>query len=334
MSKRCPRCQVVYGDEARFCSADGTRLVAAVGGGAGPAVPVAGNVNFARLVGQVLDGRYRVTQKIGEGGMSFVYEATDIPTGTKHAIKMLSPKLVKDVNAMERLRREASFGVRLAHPNVCHIERLGETDTGLAFIVMPYIEGELLCDRTNRLGFLRLHDAIRFVRDIATGLRLAHSLGIIHRDLKPENVMIAPGADGAEKAVVMDFGLAKERHVSAAVKKLTATGIVVGTPEFMSPEQLRGKPLDSRTDIYSLGVMTYEMLTSRLPFAGNSQQDIMLARLKGDPVPIREMRPELNFSPRVERALQKCMARDAAARYGSALEFVAELSAAAGPEPA
>lgn len=327
MSRRCPRCQVVYGEEARFCSADGTRLVAAAGGWG--AVAELGGVDFAKLVGQVLNGRYRVTKKIGEGGMSFVYQATDTATGTEHAIKMLSPKLVKDANAMERLRREASFGARLAHPNVCHIERLGETDFGLAFIVMPYIEGELLCDLTNRLGYLRLHDALRFVRDIASGLGLAHSLGIIHRDLKPENVMIAPGDDGAEKAVVMDFGLAKERHVSAKVKKLTATGIVVGTPEFMSPEQLRGKPLDARTDVYSLGVMTFEMLTGRLPFAGNNQQDIMLARLKGDPILIREMRPELNFAPRLEGVLQKCMTRDAGARYGSALEFAAELSAAA-----
>ena len=209
----------------------------------------------------MLDGRYRIVRKVGEGGMSFVYLASDIATQEQYAIKVLSAALSSDANAMARLRREASLGMRLAHPNVCHIIRLGETQDGLVYVVMPYVEGEVLSDRNNRLGTLPIAEVVRHVRDIAAGLHVAHELKIVHRDLKPENVMICTQPDGGERAVVMDFGLAKERRADAELQKLTATGIILGTPEFMSPEQLRGRPLDPRTDVYSLSLMTYEMLT-------------------------------------------------------------------------
>src|SRR5262249_28509793 len=139
----------------------------------------------------------------------------------------------------------------------------------------------------------------------------AHELKIVHRDLKPENIMITKGNDGIEHAVVMDFGLAKEKKAGADLAKLTATGIILGTPEFMSPEQLRGKPLDGRTDIYSLALMTYEMLTGKLPFDGRTQQEMMIARLRHDPIPVRQMRPDLNYSEAVEKVLQRGMARNA-----------------------
>src|SRR5262249_28451472 len=151
---------------------------------------------------------------------------------------------------------EASLGMRLAHPNICHIIRLGETEDGLVYVVMPFVDGEILADRTNRLGQIPLADVVPLVRDMAAGLQAAHELKIVHRDLKPENILVCRRPEGTDYAVVMDFGLAKERKVGAELQKLTATGIVLGTPEFMSPEQLRGKPLDSRTDIYSLALMT------------------------------------------------------------------------------
>ncbi|HVP71575.1 MAG TPA: serine/threonine-protein kinase, partial [Gemmatimonadaceae bacterium] len=278
-------------------------------------------VDFSKLAGQLLDNRYQVAKKVGEGGMSFVYLAQDTNTGEKVAIKILSPALIKDQNAMARLRREAALGGRLAHPNVCHIIRLGETNMGLVYIVMPFVQGELLCDRTNRQGRIPLEETAGFVRDMTAGLHVAHELGIIHRDLKPENIMVVARPDGTHRAVVMDFGLAKERQMSAEVQKLTATGIVLGTPEFMSPEQLRGKTLDARTDIYSLAVMVYEMLTAKLPFPGRTQQEIMIARLKGDPIPIRQMRPELDIPVAVERVLAKALSRDPDQRYASTLEF-------------
>ena len=329
---RCPACGKTYGDEARFCTRDGSKLVVVADKGAtretvaGRAEPPSA-VTHANLVGRVLDGRYRIERKVGEGGMSFVYLAKDIASDEQYAIKVLSAALSSDANAMARLRREASLGMRLAHPNVCHIIRLGETPDGLVYVVMPYVEGEVLSDRNNRLGTIPISDVVHYVRDIAAGLHVAHELKIVHRDLKPENVMICAGPNGTERAVVMDFGLAKERRADAELQKLTATGIILGTPEFMSPEQLRGRPLDPRTDVYSLALMTYEMLTGKLPFSGRTQQEMMIARLRSDPVPLRDAMPGLGLEA-VERVLQKAMQRDPGDRYQTAPEFATALAAA------
>ena len=346
---RCPRCGTVYAGDARFCKRDGLQLVKepttppnrsaewpqygppSSGARAVPKTPQppSGPPANATMAGRVLDERYRIERKVGEGGMSFVYLAQDLETNERVAIKILSPALSADRNSLARLRREASLAGRLAHPNVCHIIRLGETDTGMVYVVMPFVEGELLCDRTHRLGHIPLAEVVRFVRDIAAGLQVAHQLRIIHRDLKPENVMLCREPGGAERAVVMDFGLAKDRRAGADAEKLTATGIVLGTPEFMSPEQLRGKPLDPRTDVYSLALMTFEMLTGKLPFEGRSQQDLMLARLRSDPIPLRKMRPELDYPADVERVLLKGMARDLNDRFATAPDFAEALARAA-----
>jgi serine/threonine protein kinase len=334
---RCPTCGTTYPDDARFCTRDGSKLIAipssktdtpARGTQTGRAEPPA-PVTHTNLMGKVLDARYQVERKIGEGGMSFVYLANDISTKERYAIKVLSAALSRDQNAMARLKREASLGMRLAHPNVCHIIRLGETQDGLVYVVMPYVQGEILSDRNNRKGTLPLDEVVQFVRQIAAGLHVAHELKIVHRDLKPENVMVCKDADGTERAVVMDFGLAKERRADAELQKLTATGIILGTPEFMSPEQLRGKPLDGRTDVYSLALMTFEMLTGKLPFAGRTQQEMMIARLRNEPTPLRQARPELNFPESVEKVLIKGMSREPDDRYSSAPEFANALAQAA-----
>jgi serine/threonine-protein kinase len=349
MSMRCPTCGTVYADDAKFCTRDGTRVLPH---GAAPAVPppplgsaaaptssttpramtppvgVQKQFDPAALTGQVLEGRYRILRKLGEGGMSYVYLGEDIATREQYAIKVLSPQLVKDNNAMARLRREAALGMRLEHPNVCHIVRLGETEDGVTYVVMPYVQGEILSDRNNRKGPLPLAETIPFVQQIAAGLQVAHELKIIHRDLKPENIMVCKNPDGSEKAVVMDFGLAKERKAGGELQKLTATGIILGTPEFMSPEQLRGKPLDPRTDVYSLTLMTYEMLTGKLPFEGKNQQEMMIARLRNEPISIRSRRSDIPEA--VEKVLYKGMARNADDRYATTVEFANELAAAAG----
>lgn len=319
----------VHPEEARVAR-QSRRSRSSAAAGAVPATEIREpSAELVQLVGQTLDGRYRIEEKVGEGGMSFVYRATDTKTGDTLAIKMLSPALSRDDNAMARLRREAELAGRLEHPNVCHIIRLGEAPGAMVYVVMPYMEGELLCDRAIREGQLALGVVAQFVSDIAAGLHVAHELGIVHRDLKPENVMLCPRPDGTMRAVVMDFGLAKERRVGAEVRKLTATGIVLGTPEFMSPEQLRGKPLDARSDIYSLGLMTYELLTGQLPFSGKTQQDMMIARLKGDPMALRTMRPELGFSAAVEKVLLRSLARDPGDRYATAPQFASAFAAAA-----
>ena len=350
MSLRCPTCGATYHDTARYCTRDGTRLLTsgevraslAVATAAtvtppetplhtpaeGASAPLVSPMELASLSGKVLDGRYTIQSKIGEGGMSYVYRAIDAKTAQECAIKVLSPALSADTKAMARLKREAEVGQRLVHPNVCHIERLGQTAAGIVYVVMPFITGEVLADRTYRLGFVPLEQVIPFVTQIAAGLHVAHELGIVHRDLKPENIIISRTEDGREYAVVMDFGLAKERRPGNDLEKLTATGIVLGTPEFMSPEQLRGKPLDGRSDVYSLALMTFEMLTGKLPFEGTSQQELMIARLRSEPTPLRKVRPELKYPGAVERVLQKGLARDPDQRYASAPAFAAALAAA------
>ncbi len=358
MAMRCPTCGSMYGDEARFCTRDGTRLAQfgvappapvvapplpsgppqSGGSASGPtrrtsprladlpgAAPTSAT-SHANMAGQVLDRRYQIVRKVGEGGMSYVYLATDVATQERYAIKILSPALSRDENAMARLRREAALGIRLAHPHICHIVRMGETEEGLVYVVMPYVEGEILSDRNYRVGKTTLDDTVKFVEQMAGGLFIAHQLGIIHRDLKPENVMICKKPDGTEYAVVMDFGLAKERKAGGELQKLTATGIILGTPEFMSPEQLRGKNLDPRTDIYSLALMTYEMLTGKLPFEGKNQQEMMIARLRADPIPAKNRRPELPDG--VDRVLMKGMARAPEDRYQTAPEFASALRSA------
>ncbi len=335
MPMRCPTCGAQYGDDARFCTKDGTKLAmaepsaraTAVRANEGPsASPRPAATSHANMAGQVLDRRYAIVKKVGEGGMSYVYMARDVSTNERYAIKILSPALSKDENAMARLRREAALGIRLAHPNVCHIVRMGETEDGLCYVVMPFVEGEILSDRNYRVGQTTLQDTAKFISEIADGLHVAHQLGIVHRDLKPENIMVCKKPTGEEYAVVMDFGLAKERKAGGELQKLTATGIILGTPEFMSPEQLRGKPLDPRTDIYSLALMTYEMLTGKLPFEGSNQQAMMIARLRAEPIPARNRRADIPEA--VDRVLLKGMAREANERYATAPEFAAALRAA------
>lgn len=281
------------------------------------------------LTGQLLDNRYQMIQKVGEGGMCFVYLAQDTHSGEQVAIKLLLPALINDPTAMARLRREAALGGQLAHPNVCHIIRLGEASAGFDYIVMPFVAGELLRDRTMREGHLPLNVTAGFVRDMCAGLHAAHERGILHRDLKPENIMIVAGADGSERAVVMDFSLATALHMSPELQRLTATGLVVGTPEFMSPEQLRGMQLDPRSDIYSLAFIVFELLTGQLPFEGRTQHEVVIARLKGESIPIRTKRPDLNIPAAVEKVLTKALARDAEQRYTTAPEFGKAFSRAA-----
>ena len=344
MTMRCPTCGGVYGGDARFCTRDGSRLIVAattvVDAAAAPvaagaplptrvmaaAAPTA-PVGHGNMTGQILDGRYHIVKKVGEGGMSYVYLATDSVTQERFAIKILSPGLAADLNAMARLRREAELGAKLAHPNVCHIERLGEAPGGLVYVVMPFIEGEILSDRNYRVGRTTLADTVKFIGQIADGLDVAHQLSIVHRDLKPENIMVCKDAAGVESAVVMDFGLAKERKTGAEREKLTATGIILGTPEFMSPEQLRGKPLDARSDIFALSLMAYEMLTGKLPWEGRNAQEMMVARLRQEPIPARTRRPELPHG--VDAVLLRGAARAPEDRYASAPEFARALRQAA-----
>jgi eukaryotic-like serine/threonine-protein kinase len=292
-----------------------------------PAHPLVGSTDrpadpLASLTGQLLDDRYRVGRRLGEGGMAYVYRAEELDTGRPVAVKILIPRLSRDPASVERLRREATIAMRLDHPNVCPILRLGETAEGLIYLVMPYLEGEPLSEHESRRGPFPAEEGVPLLIQMCHGLQHAHEFQIIHRDLKPENVMLVP-EETAFRAVVMDFGLAKERRTGAEMSKLTATGIVLGTPEFMSPEQIRGKPLDGRSDVYALGVLAFELFTGQLPFPGKSAQETMIARLRGTPQALREIRPEM--PAKLEAIISKCLAMDAANRYASMSEMAQAL---------
>jgi eukaryotic-like serine/threonine-protein kinase len=290
---------------------------------------------LSTLSGQVLDRRYRVVQRLGEGGMSYVYRAEEIETGRIVALKILLPRLSRDPASVERLRREATIAMRLDHPNVCPILRLGETSDRLMYLVMPFLEGEPLSEHEARRGAFSAAEGVPLLIQICHGLQHAHELRIIHRDLKPENIMLVPpaeerpGSEATYRAVVMDFGLAKERRAGPELAKLTATGIVLGTPEFMSPEQIRGKPLDSRSDVYALGVLAFELFTGQLPFPGKSAQETMIARLRGQPVKLRTVKPD--FPAKVEAVIHQALAMDPAQRFGSMAEMARALEAAHSP---
>ena len=338
--RRCPKCGSVYPETARFCPRDGNMLVEAQtkaapaasssGGGTGVRTPRTPRDALrldraSSLSGQILDTRYQVTKKLGEGGMSYVYLAREVASGDEVAIKVLSPKLATDRSSVERLRREAGLAMRLDHANVCRILRLGESEDGLIYLVMPFLNGELLSDREVRGGPMELGTGIDVLRQVCAGLHHAHELQIVHRDLKPENIMLVPEDGGRDRAVVMDFGLAKERRADPAIAKLTATGIILGTPEFMSPEQIRGRPLDARSDIYAVGIVAFEMFTGRLPFQGRNAQEMMIARLRDQPMQLRQLRPDLPAS--LEKALGRALHASPDARYTTALDFADALTA-------
>jgi serine/threonine protein kinase len=351
-NRRCPRCHTTYTAPARFCVKDGSLLVesdlkpaeqspapglrasARDSADASPAIPGARESvppSLASLTGQILDQRYHITRKLGEGGMSYVYQAQEVDTGLAVAVKILIPRLSRDPSSVERLRREATIATRLNHPNVCPILRLGETPDRLIYLVMPFLDGEPLSEHETRRGPFPLADGIPLLVQMCHGLGHAHDLQIIHRDLKPENVMLVPdpAMPNGFRAVVMDFGLAKERRAGPDVVKLTATGIVLGTPEFMSPEQIRGKPLDGRSDIYALAVLAFELFTGQLPFTGKSAQETMIARLRGAPLQLREVKADL--PTKLEAVIHKALAVNPAERYGSMDELAHAFEASATP---
>jgi serine/threonine-protein kinase len=330
--RRCTKCGSVYEGDARFCPKDGNPLVdVTVAGSSGTTIRKVykpPSPDRFTLTSQRIDNRYEVVRRLGEGGMSYVYEANDLTRGETVAIKILSPKLSADKSSVQRLRREAGLAMRLEHPHVCKIMRLGETEDGLIYLVMPYLKGELLSDREGKAGQLPVEQGVEWLVQICSGLHHAHLMNIVHRDLKPENVMLVPDDGGGDKAVVMDFGLAKEKRADPAIQKLTATGIILGTPEFMSPEQIRGKTLDARSDIYALGIVAFEMFTGKLPFQGRTAQEMMIARLRGKPSSARQFRPD--FPEALETVLMKSLASEPEDRYPNALEFGKALLNAAG----
>ena len=314
--KLCPVCSTEFPDDVKFCPNDGATLRSAA--------------PLSDLVGQVVADRYHVVKKLGEGGMGQVYLAEHVKMGRRSAIKVMNPSMVHDPDAVARFNREASNASRITHPNVCAIYDFGETPEGLIYLAMEYIEGEPLTDLLEREGALKLPRAVHIFRQVADALQAAHDLGIVHRDLKPDNIMLTKGKGGADVVKVVDFGIAKAVGGDESGQKVTKTGLVVGTPEFMSPEQLSGDKLDGRSDLYSLALVFYKMLTGELPFRADTVQETMIKRLTDEPAPLAVTRPDLSFPPGLQEALDNALARSPVDRYQTVAKFAQDVASIAG----
>jgi len=263
---------------------------------------------------------YHIIKKLGEGGMGAVYLGEHVKMGRKSAIKVMTQSLANDTDAIARFNREAANAASINHANVCAIYDFGETPDGTIFLAMEYIEGEALTDLVKREGPLDLKRAGAILKQTGDALQAAHELGIVHRDLKPDNIMIAKARDGSDLVKVVDFGIAKAMSGEEG-QNVTRTGLVVGTPEYMSPEQLSGDKLDGRSDVYSLALVFFRMITGVLPFEADSAQEVMIKRLTDDPTRLNDALQGSSFSPELQQVMDRAMERMPSDRYASADEF-------------
>jgi serine/threonine-protein kinase len=303
--KVCPTCGTEYPLSERFCPRDGTALRSAS--------------QTADLLGSVVADRYHIIKKLGEGGMGTVYLAEHVKMGRKSALKVMNPGMNSDPDAIARFNREASNASRLSHPNICGIYDFGETPDGLIYLAMEFIEGKALTDLIEVDGSLAPARAASIVHQTGDALQVAHDAGIVHRDLKPDNIMVTKNRDGSDLVKVVDFGIAKAS--SSDAQKVTKTGLVVGTPEYMSPEQLSGDKLDGRSDIYSLALVAFNCLTGKLPFPSETAQEAMIMRLTDRPRTLSEIRPDITWPEKLQEVMDRGLARDADERYQSAAQF-------------
>jgi serine/threonine protein kinase/tetratricopeptide (TPR) repeat protein len=283
---------------------------------------------------QVIAERYEIRRFVGRGSMGEVYEAYDNALNERVALKTILYEDASDVRATLRFKREIQLARKVTHPNVCRIFEFGShQETGsvegasptpaIMFLTMEFLAGETLTERLNHAGHLSKNEALPIIEQIAAGLEAAHQAGIVHRDFKPGNVMLVP-AQGGIRAVVTDFGLARASAVVPGEPgSFSMPGEIVGTPEYMAPEQLKGEPPTPATDIYALGIVMYAMVTGKLPFVGGSRRAAALKRLEERPTSPRQHAPDLD--PRWERVILRCLERNPADRFGSARQIVREL---------
>src|SRR5919198_1159792 len=266
------------------------------------------------LIDQVFDGRYRVIRKLGAGGMADVYLAEDQELGRSVAIKILNDRHAQDDQFVERFRREAKNAAGLSHPNIVSIYDRGEAE-GTYYIAMEYLEGRTLKELIVTKGPTPIHVAIDYTRQMLAALGFAHRHGIVHRDIKPHNVVVAP--DGRLK--VTDFGIAR-----SGASQMTEAGSIIGTAQYLSPEQARGAPVDQRSDLYSIGIVLYEMLTGSVPFTGDTPLEIAMKHLSTTPDPPSAKRPDV---PRaLDLIVLRALAKNPEDRYESAEQMDEDLA--------
>jgi eukaryotic-like serine/threonine-protein kinase len=328
----CPNCGATTEPEASFCGICGERLVAPQlpvqmpmpvrPGGASldiHRVDTRVDVRAASLLGRILNGRYVIDAKIGEGGFGAVWRGRQIATGRPVALKLLHPHNTLDTTAVARFRREAEACSKLRSPHTVITYDFDETEDGVLYLAMELLRGRPLQDVQTQDGPLPPTRVLKILAQVAEALGEAHALGIVHRDMKPENIMVE-SRDGEDLVKVLDFGIAKiAEPTGRPALALTAVGQTLGTLEFMSPEQLRGQPLDGRSDIYALGILAYEMLTGRLPFdESRGPSEIIQFHMQAIPPPPSSMRPELGIGRDVDAVVLKMVAKSREERHTDA----------------
>jgi serine/threonine protein kinase len=308
----CPKCGEHFGPTVRLCPKDGSVL------DSDPAPDP--------RIGQVLDGKYRLDAFLSEGGMGAVYRATHIMLSRVVAVKLIKPELVTSPDLVRRFQREAQAASNLNHPNIVGVFDLGQTADGTLYIAMEFIDGPSLKDVIRQSGPMAPSRVVAILRQVASALSLAHKHNIIHRDLKPHNVMLATDKERREIAKLLDFGIAKT--FDDAATQLTVTGFALGTPQYMAPEQAAGKVVDGRTDLYSLGIILYEMLAGEVPFSDPSTAAILVKQMTEVPEPPSTRNPKASIPPSLEGIALKCLEKDPAKRFQTADEFCAALDSA------
>ncbi len=317
----CPKCRTTYSSPlVEACYRDGEKLVDHDAFVAKENDP---------LRGATIGGKYKIVERIGQGGMGTVYRAVQSGLNRSVAVKILKRELNVDPDTVARFHREANAMSLLTHVNTVRVYDFGQTDDGLLYLVMELLEGELITQRIQREGVLEVIESIRFTQQILRSLAEAHRKALVHRDLKPDNIFVATIEGEDEPLVkVLDFGIAKVVAPDRRVDQFeTQAGTVFGTPRYMSPEQAQGGTLDGRSDLYSVGTLLYQMLTGRAPFIDDDAVVVMAKHIREQPDPPRKAAPDRRIPASLESVVMKALAKDPALRFQEAAEFETALEA-------
>jgi serine/threonine protein kinase len=322
----CPKCHRPSTGQNRYCPEDGARLVAR-SRGEDPSIPP------DPLIGQTVAGRYQIEKRLGEGGMGFVYAAHQSVIEKKVAIKILKTEFSSRPEVVARFQQEAVSACRIKHPNVVDVFDVGRLEDGRFFLVMELLEGRDLSELIAEAAPLPPVRGIALALQICRALNAAHKSGVIHRDLKPENIFLHRTSDGDEIVKIVDFGIAQLRVPDSAPseerkRKLTTEGTIVGTPEYMAPEQARGDVMDHRVDIYAVGVIMYEMFTGHPPFTGTAMLQILLQQMGEQPPPMAKVNPGLSIAPELEQVIMRALAKQPDERFASMSDLAGAIARA------